>query len=198
MRTTLQVLLCGAMVVLCGSPLSAQVVGQLGRQPSLNQIPPPSRGVNIPNDRSFQQRGAGAGRFTPRIPRDGSFIGRANSASVVQPLTNSRIAPPQAPAPAVTTFQPPVPQVNRQVAPAQPALSPYLNFFTDNNPGVLDPFNAFVRPSLELQRTINQQNAAINRLGNQVQQVQQAPTPAGVTGIGGSFRNYMHYYPRKR
>jgi len=81
-------------------------------------------------------------------------------------------------------------------------LSPWLNMF-NRNPGSLGNYNTYVRPQLELQKTVAQQNAAMQRQGSQIQSLalgmadsqREATIPA--TGTGATFMNYSHYYPQK-
>jgi hypothetical protein len=80
-------------------------------------------------------------------------------------------------------------------------ISPWMNMF-QRHPGPLDNYNSYVRPQLELQRAVNQQNVALQRQGSQIQtlrlgmeEAQEATIP--VTGTGSTFMNYSHYYPQK-
>jgi hypothetical protein len=78
------------------------------------------------------------------------------------------------------------------------AFSPWMNMF-QRYPGTLDNYHSFVKPDLELQRTLSQQNnalmqnaAGIQMLGQQVQNGQVRPT-----GTGSVFMEYSHYYPSR-
>jgi hypothetical protein len=70
-----------------------------------------------------------------------------------------------------------------------------MGYFIGPDPGVLDRYNAYVRPSLNLQQAIQAQNARLGQLGSELDQVRRAEAGAGTTGIGGAFMNYSHYYP---
>ncbi|MFO7907986.1 MAG: hypothetical protein ACQESR_01065 [Planctomycetota bacterium] len=81
-----------------------------------------------------------------------------------------------------------------------PRLSPYLDLLR-TRVGVLDNYNAIVRPQLQLRNTLNQQQRQLSRqqhglrqLENEVRQPQR-DSSATATGIGGSFGNYLHFYP---
>lgn len=80
-------------------------------------------------------------------------------------------------------------------APSRPTISPYMNYFIGPDPGVLDRYNAYVRPSLDLQYALRSQNARLGQLGSELDQVRRDERGAGTTGIGGAFMNYSHYYP---
>jgi hypothetical protein len=83
--------------------------------------------------------------------------------------------------------------------PQRPTLSPYLNFGRADR-AATDVYNAFVRPEIQLQRTVEMQGALITRLYSPQQTV--APSPHGrvdqrvpATGTGSVFFNLSHYYP---
>jgi hypothetical protein len=82
----------------------------------------------------------------------------------------------------------------RRYTPTGSTLSPYLNYFSGEDPGVLDKYHAFVRPTLRLQQTIRQQASRLHQLGGEVEQVRQTEVEA--TGIGGRFLDYSHHYPQ--
>jgi len=94
------------------------------------------------------------------------------------------------------------------------ALSPWLGL--SNRPtGSLDAYNQYVRPQLEMQRTLDTQQSQINRQGTVQQDMLRRSNPGvspgggqvgthhGVQTTGGykpaaTFRNYSHYYSFKR
>jgi len=82
----------------------------------------------------------------------------------------------------------------RRYNPAGSTLSPYLNYFSGEDPGVLDRYHAFVRPTVRLQQTIRQQTARLYQLRGEVEQARQ--TEAEATGIGGKFVDYSHHFPQ--
>lgn len=84
-----------------------------------------------------------------------------------------------------------------------PTLSPYLNLLRNDGDdlGGLPNYHTFVRPALEQQRINRQQRRQIQRLDQEVQQVnrqlmfQQDPTNAvRPTGHVTVFMNHSHYY----
>jgi hypothetical protein len=81
-------------------------------------------------------------------------------------------------------------------SPYQQQLSPYLDLLRNDN-SVLSPYHSFVRPRQQMQQAINQQSAELRQL----RQLSQPGHPTGVsatrlqTGRGGSFNNFMHFYP---
>lgn len=103
---------------------------------------------------------------------------------------------------------------------SSPAISPWLGL--SNRPtGVLDSYNQYVRPRMEIQREFQVQQDQLNRQGmrqeimyRESQQAQRAATQRPGTSTGprtsqgvpvvgrfkqaASFRNYSHYYPNKR
>jgi len=83
--------------------------------------------------------------------------------------------------------------------PARPTLSPWLNLY-DRNAGPLGGYLSDVRPRTEVYRTLNQQQAAINRqtsdiqsLGQQVTEMRQDGAIAP-TGTGAGFMNYSGHF----
>lgn len=99
-------------------------------------------------------------------------------------------------------------QANSYLGGTTPAINPWLSL-SNKRTGVLDSYNQYVRPQLELQKAISTQQAQLNRQGAQQQmmyqqsQQQQAAMQSGgaVTGRAkqaASFRNYSHYYPKMR
>lgn len=83
----------------------------------------------------------------------------------------------------------------RYSSPYGPTLSPYLDYFRRDT-GVLDPYNAFIRPRRQLQNQLadmaQQQQVENVRLQQQIQGIRAAT--AAPTGTGGTFLNYSHYY----
>ncbi|MEM9366175.1 MAG: hypothetical protein AAGD07_09270 [Planctomycetota bacterium] len=79
-----------------------------------------------------------------------------------------------------------------------PTLSPYLDLLRFNG-GVLPNYQQFVRPRLELNRTlqsqarqIDRQNRALYQLNRQISR----PTAQGTeTGVRSGFLQYSTYYP---
>ena len=67
-----------------------------------------------------------------------------------------------------------------------------MNYFIGPDPVTLDRYNAYVRPSLQLQQTDTRQNARLQQLNGEVQILKQSGT--GPTGKGGTFQNYSHFY----
>ena len=96
---------------------------------------------------------------------------------------------------------------------SSPPLSPWLGL-TNRPTGSLDPYNQYVRPQLEMQRALNQQQSQIHQQGIQQQEMLRRSNlgaqPTKTQGSGGgvplglrttgrakpaaSFRNYSHYY----
>ena len=96
---------------------------------------------------------------------------------------------------------------------SRPTLSPWLGL--SNRPtGSLDPYNQYVRPQLEMQRTLGVQQSQINQQGMVQQEMLRRSNPGvssggqigthhGVQTTGGNrpaatFRNYSHYYNFRR
>lgn len=84
--------------------------------------------------------------------------------------------------------------------PQRPTVSPWLGLW-QNNSGALDNYHTFVRPQMELNNTLQMQNAALRRqevglqnLNNEA--VQPLGTATGMlpTGQGATFMSYSHYY----
>ncbi len=85
----------------------------------------------------------------------------------------------------------------------RPTVSPYLNLFRNNFNNPLPNYQTFVRPMQEQQRAnqefsrqFRRQSMQINRLQTD-QQLLQRQTQAAPTGIGATFFNYSHFYPRR-
>jgi len=92
---------------------------------------------------------------------------------------------------------------NLQYTP-RPTLSPYLNLY--NNPGGYASYQQYVRPFLEQNDVNAQQQAAVNQLQSQLNQVR-STSGLGVTGTGGrinptghpaEYMYYSHYYGQMR
>jgi hypothetical protein len=83
----------------------------------------------------------------------------------------------------------------RYRAPYGPTISPYLDYFRRDT-GVLDPYNAFIRPRRQLENQLGQMaqedRAANVRLQQQIQGIREST--AAPTGRGATFMNYSHYY----
>ena len=84
-----------------------------------------------------------------------------------------------------------------------PTLSPYLDYFRAPQ-GPLDSYHEYVRPKLNLQRTLNQQDRQlrvqsreIGTLNNRWMEAQRN-TAIAPTGTGAGFFNYSHFYPSLR
>jgi hypothetical protein len=97
-----------------------------------------------------------------------------------------------------------------------PALSPWLEM-ERNRSSVLDSYNQYVKPRLEIERLLSTQQMSINRQQNAQQTMQKelaSRRRGNITGNGAStdiqylsraiqtgknatFRNYLHFYPDK-
>ena len=83
--------------------------------------------------------------------------------------------------------------------PAKPTLSPWLNLY-DRNAGPLGGYLSDVRPRLEVARSLNQQQTAIDRQGSDIQSLGQQVTEMrrdeGIapTGTGAGFMNYAGHF----
>ncbi len=94
-----------------------------------------------------------------------------------------------------------VQSADAQYSPAyRPTLSPYLHYFR-RDPGPLGTYFSYVRPRLELQRTLAVQTADLQRQQARIQTLQGEVSQIGQsgarmpTGTGSVFMNYSHYYP---
>jgi len=80
-----------------------------------------------------------------------------------------------------------------------PTLSPYLQF-TRPGVGILDNYNNFVRPRVQVRSSIRTQGRQIERLTQELQQAQSASQIRGSgvapTGIHARYMNYSHFYPK--
>lgn len=86
--------------------------------------------------------------------------------------------------------------------PASSPLPIYLQYFR-TDVGVTDPYNNFVRPRQELQRTLQAQQTRINYLQAEQQtlmqdQQQGRSIQIAPTGTSSQFFNYSHYFPGLR
>ncbi|MEN6457944.1 MAG: hypothetical protein ABFC63_03375 [Thermoguttaceae bacterium] len=83
----------------------------------------------------------------------------------------------------------------------RPTLSPWFGLYQKNG-GPLDNYHMFVRPRLQLNNTLRQQQDAIGRNDAGIHTLDQEMTryqeQAGVrpTGSSSVFMYYSHYYPR--
>jgi hypothetical protein len=78
--------------------------------------------------------------------------------------------------------------------PATSTLSPWFNLY-QRNTGPLDNYHMYVRPQLQLQSTLQRQDANIQLLGQAVAQPLEQKSAAAPTGTGSGFMSYSHYYP---
>jgi hypothetical protein len=83
--------------------------------------------------------------------------------------------------------------------PPRPTLSPWLNLYQRNS-GPLDNYHSFVRPELQLQGTLRQQNTAIQsqdqdlrKLSGQFSDIEQGKS-VHPTGTGSLYMEYSHFY----
>jgi len=91
------------------------------------------------------------------------------------------------------------PPVRRSWSPS-PTLSPWLDLFRYDS-GLLDPYNALVRPRLELQERLRRQQLDIARQAAGLSAMRQqlshssAQMPIRPTGAASVYMDYSHYYP---
>ena len=89
-----------------------------------------------------------------------------------------------------------------------PTLSPWLEMERVST-SELDTYNQYVRPRLEMERYLMAQHREMNlrtdqqrAIQTEVQRMQnqdyKVTGEASATGKGATYRNYLHYYPRKR
>lgn len=84
-----------------------------------------------------------------------------------------------------------------------PTLSPYLDYFRAPQ-GPLDSYHEYVRPKLNLQRTLNQQDRQLRVQSREIGALStqwtdaQRNTTIAPTGTGAGFFNYSHFYPSLR
>jgi hypothetical protein len=93
-------------------------------------------------------------------------------------------------------------QAQRYDVGQRPVLSPWFGLYQRNN-GPLDNYHTYVRPELELNDTLDRQQAGIERnttgiksLGQDVTQMQR-PQTVHPTGAASVFMDYSHYYPSR-
>jgi len=88
------------------------------------------------------------------------------------------------------------------------ALSPWLEMERAST-SELDTYNQYVRPRLEMERYLMARQREMNMQRDQQQTLQNEVTrmqiqnyqfygEASPTGKGATFRNYLHFYPRKK
>jgi hypothetical protein len=86
--------------------------------------------------------------------------------------------------------------------PSRGPISPWMNMWI-NKPGPLGNYQSYVRPELQLQKTVAQQNGALmqNAQGLQLlgQQMENSQREFQVrpTGTASVFMEFSHYYPAK-
>jgi hypothetical protein len=81
--------------------------------------------------------------------------------------------------------------------PVRPPLSPYLNLGRADAAPV-DNYNAFVRPEVQLQETLDRQQAALRDLTTPPPlplQTPRTPVATAPTGTASVFFDMLHYYP---
>lgn len=84
--------------------------------------------------------------------------------------------------------------------PNGPTVSPYLNLLNNNNQfSTVTSYQSLVKPLIDQQSAINRQGNSLQQLQQQVNS-QRAPGGAGgrATGHTTYFMNYSHFYPTKR
>jgi len=88
--------------------------------------------------------------------------------------------------------------------PARPTISPYFGFFTYSGSTPLGPYLTVVRPEMWLSDTLARQRAALRgmsmiverpRDGARPRAAARAGTASPITGTGGVFMDYSHFYP---
>ena len=83
--------------------------------------------------------------------------------------------------------------------PTKPTISPWLNLY-DRNAGPLGGYLGDVRPRMEVNRSLNQQQRAIDRQGQDLQSLGQQVTEMrqdgaiAPTGTGAGFMNYGSHF----
>jgi hypothetical protein len=87
-----------------------------------------------------------------------------------------------------------------QYMPQRPVISPWMGMW-QRNTGPLDNYHTFVLPQMQLDRTLQMQNAALYRqqaglqyLNNEIIQTQYNASAMMPTGQGATYMNYSHYY----
>ena len=91
-----------------------------------------------------------------------------------------------------------------QFSPQRPTISPWMGIF-QRNTGAMDNYNTFVRPQMELNRTLQMQGSALDRqemglqdLNYEMMQPQGNRSTMMPTGQGATFMNFSHYYGGSR
>ncbi len=89
-------------------------------------------------------------------------------------------------------------------SPQTPAISPWMGLWQKNT-GAVDNYHTFVLPQMQLNQTLQMQNAALNRqeaglqnLNFDITQQQWNQSRIMPTGQGASFMYYSHYYGGNR
>jgi hypothetical protein len=78
-------------------------------------------------------------------------------------------------------------------------FSPWMNMF-QRQPGPLDNYHSYVQPAMQLQKTVAQQNAALQQQNRNLQALNRQvwendrDNSIPVTGTGSVFMSYSHYY----
>ncbi len=85
-------------------------------------------------------------------------------------------------------------------SPATPAIPAWMGLWQKNT-GAVDNYHAFVLPQMQLNQTLQMQNAALNRqelglqsLNSEVIQQQWNQSTIMPTGQGATYMAYSHYY----
>lgn len=88
-------------------------------------------------------------------------------------------------------------QRTRPYQSSRPTTSPYLNLYRSDS-AVVDNYNAFVRPEMEMRSVIERQQNALSRQGTEIGAIQQRmlrpQRSAARSTSAGVFMNYLHYY----
>ena len=84
---------------------------------------------------------------------------------------------------------------------SRPTLSPWFGLYQKNG-GPIDNYHTFVRPRIDLNDTLQRQQAGIQRneagvnsLGQEMTQMQEEHAGIRPTGSASGFMNYSHFYP---
>jgi hypothetical protein len=77
--------------------------------------------------------------------------------------------------------------------PAGPTLSPRLNFFR-RDPGPVGRYLSFVRPGLQLERTLQQQQTSLTELSSDFRTTTSQQPAIPPTGASSVFQNYQRYF----
>ena len=90
---------------------------------------------------------------------------------------------------------------------SRPALSPYLNYFRQDN-GVVTPYQNFIQPYQRTQQFRQQQQSNYSNIRDRLRQQQQEiaenskenrlletrTSTLPQTGVGGTYQNYSHFF----